>query len=87
MIKKDIKTEALRRLKIIEGHLRKVLQMVEEEKYCPEIIQQSTAVQSALRKVDEILLKGHLETCFKNAVKSNGAEKETEELLEAFRQR
>lgn len=79
--------EALKRLKIIQGHLEKVKQMVDNGKYCPEIIQQSSAVQSALKKVDEILLKGHLDTCFKNAVKSNGGEKEINELLEAFKTR
>ncbi len=81
------KKSAVDRLKIIEGHVKKVRQMVEEGKYCPEIIQQSSAVQSALKKVDEILLKGHLESCFKNAVKSNGGEKEIEELLQAFKAR
>lgn len=79
--------QAIDRLKIIEGHLKKITKMVEEGKYCPEIIQQSTAVQSALRKVDEILLKGHLDSCFKKAIKSGGGEKEIEELLEAFKKR
>lgn len=83
----DIKTEALKRLKIIEGHLKKISLMVEDGAYCPSVLQQSSAVQSALRKVDEILLKGHLDSCFKNAVKSNGGEKEIEELMDAFKAR
>lgn len=83
----NVKLDALKRLKIIEGHLKKISRMVEDSNYCPSIIQQSTAVQSALKRVDEILLKGHLDTCFKNAVKSNGGEKEIEELMEAFKAR
>lgn len=81
------KEEALKRLKIIQGHLEKVRQMIAQGKYCPDVIQQSSAVQSALKKVDEILLKGHLDTCFKKAVKSGGGEKEIAELLEAFKAR
>lgn len=82
-----VKTSAVERLKIIEGHLRKVIQMVEEGAYCPDVIQQSTAVQNALRKVDEILLEGHLKDCVRKAIKSSGGDKEIQELLEAFRKR
>jgi len=58
-----IKTQTLKRLSIAEGHLRKVKKMVEDEDYCPDVIHQSKAVQSALRKVDELILDGHLNTC------------------------
>lgn len=81
------KEDALKRLKIIEGHLKKIMKMVEEDKYCPDIILQSSAVQSALKKTDEVLLRGHLEHCVRNAIKSGGGQKEIEELLEAFRKR
>ena len=80
-------TEAIKRLTIIEGHLKKVVQMVKDGSYCPSVLQQSSAVQSALKKVDEILLKGHLDSCFKKAMKSNGGEKEIEELMDAFKAR
>ena len=82
-----IQKEAIKRLNIIEGHLKKVKKMVEEGSYCPDVIQQSTAVQNSLRKVDEILLEGHLKDCVKSAIKSGGGEKEIQELVEAFRKR
>lgn len=82
-----IQKEASKRLSIIEGHLRKVIQMVEKGAYCPDVIQQSTAVQNSLRRVDEILLEGHLKDCVRKAIKSGGGEKEIQELLEAFRKR
>ncbi len=82
-----VQKKAVDRLKIIEGHLRKVREMVEEGKYCPDIIQQSTAVQSALKRVDELLLEGHLKDCVTEAIKSGGGEKEISELIEAFRKR
>lgn len=86
MVKKTHE-EVLKRIKIIEGHLRKVREMVEDESYCPNILQQSSAVQSALRKVDELLLDGHLHACVTDAIKSGGGEKEIRELLVAFRKR
>ena len=86
-MQKKIQHDAKKRLGIIEGHLRKVREMVEEGKYCPDIIQQSTAVQSALKRVDELLLEGHLKDCVTEAIKSGGGEKEIGELLEAFRKR
>lgn len=82
-----VKSSAAKRLKIIEGHLRKVIQMVKDGAYCPDVIQQSTAVQNALKKVDGILLEGHLKDCVRKAIKSGGGDKEIQELLEAFRKR
>lgn len=61
--------------------------MIEGDAYCPDIITQSTAVQSALRKIDEVLLDGHLRSCVTKAIKSGGGEKEIKELLEAFKKR
>lgn len=86
-MQKDIQKQSLNRLKIIEGHLKKVRQMVEDGAYCPDIIQQSTAVQNALRKVDELLLEGHLKDCVSQAIKSGGGDKEIKELLVAFSKR
>ena len=86
-IKQESQEEAVKRLKIIEGHLKKITQMVKESEYCPNIIQQSNAVQCALRKVDELLMEGHLNACFKNAIKSGGGDKQIQELLEAFKKR
>lgn len=83
----DVQKGAIERLKIIEGHLKKVREMVEEGKYCPDIIQQSTAVQNALRKVDELLLEGHLRECVSQAIKAGRGEKEIKEVIEALKRR
>lgn len=84
-MKNRIQKEAAKRLKIIEGHLKKVREMVEGEEYCLNIIQQSTAIQHALRRVDELLLDGHLRDCVSRAIKSGGGDKEIKEVLETFR--
>lgn len=82
-----VKKIATKRLAIAEGHLRKVREMVEKEEYCPDVIHQSQAVQSALKKVDEIVLDGHLHTCVLHAVHGNGEgnKKMMDEILDVFR--
>lgn len=79
--------QAIKRLKIIKGHLEKVMEMVEKGDYCPDILQQSSAVQAALEKVDELLLENHLKTCLTSAIKSKGGTKEITEVMEAFKRR
>lgn len=78
------KTETLRRLAIAEGHLKKVREMVEEGAYCPDVIHQSQAVQAALKKVDEIILHGHLHSCVLGDFHGSEREKLTEEILRLF---
>ncbi|MDO8503968.1 MAG: metal-sensitive transcriptional regulator [bacterium] len=84
---KTAKQEALQRLAIAEGHLKRVQQMVEDEAYCPDIIHQSRAVQSALKKVDEIILHGHLHTCVLEDIHGPRAknEKLVQEILDLFK--
>lgn len=84
MEKDKARKDAVKRLKVIEGHLKKVRQMVEENRYCIDILQQSLAVQNALKKVDEIILDNHLHTCVAEAVGERKKEK-IEEILALFR--
>lgn len=65
---------ALRRLKIIEGHVRGIERMVEEEAYCIDVIRQIQAVQAALNKVNSIILENHLNSCLITAVKGEDPE-------------
>lgn len=85
-MRKDSRQEAVKRLKVIEGHLKKVRQMVEENAYCIDILQQSLAVQNALKKVDELILDSHLHSCVIEAVGEKKKEK-IEEILELFRKK
>ncbi|MBG0784787.1 MAG: metal-sensitive transcriptional regulator [Anaerolineaceae bacterium] len=63
--------DTIRRLKTIEGHIRGIQRMLEEDKYCIDIIRQIQAVQSALNKVSAKILDGHLNTCLLNAVQGD----------------
>jgi len=79
--------DALRRLKSIEGHVRGIQRMIEEGQYCIDIIKQGQAVQAALSKVNQIILKNHLQTCVTTAIRSNDqAERERviRELMEVY---
>jgi len=68
--KKDI----LQRLKSIEGHLRGIQRMVEEDRYCIDILKQTKAVHRALARVDSLILENHLQTCVTKAMRSRDDE-------------
>jgi DNA-binding FrmR family transcriptional regulator len=61
--------ESLKRLRIVEGHLRGVIRMMEEDSYCIDIIRQIQAVQAALNKVSTGILEDHLSTCVTTAIR------------------
>ena len=70
----------LRRLKTVEGHLRGVIRMVEEDTYCIDVIRQIQAVESALNKVSSRILEDHLNSCVITAIQGNDR-KERERVL------
>ena len=77
----------LRRLKTIEGHLRGVIRMVEEDAYCIDVIRQIQAVDAALNKVSTQILENHLNSCVIDAIKSDNPkerEKVLKEITEVF---
>jgi DNA-binding FrmR family transcriptional regulator len=67
------KAEVVRRLQSAEGHVRGVQKMVDEDKYCVDVIKQIDAVQAALRKVQQIILDEHLHTCVTTAIRGDDA--------------
>jgi DNA-binding FrmR family transcriptional regulator len=79
--------DTLKRLKTVEGHLRGIIRMVEEDAYCIDIIRQIQAVEAALNKVSARILEGHLNSCVITAVQGEDpAERERvlKEVLEVF---
>jgi CsoR family transcriptional regulator, copper-sensing transcriptional repressor len=60
---------ALNRLKTVEGHIRGIERMIEEETYCIDVIRQIQAVQAALNKVNAMILEEHLSSCLITAVR------------------
>jgi DNA-binding FrmR family transcriptional regulator len=84
-VKSEHKRGALNRLKTVRGHLDAVISMVEEERYCPEVMKQVSALQASLERVNRVLLQNHLETCVPTAIAENRAEQVVDELLETLK--
>ena len=67
-------TKIVNRLKSIEGHVRGVEKMVEDGSYCIDIVNQISAIQSALHKVNALVLDRHLHTCVTTAIRGDDAD-------------
>ncbi len=79
--------DVLKRLRIVEGHLKGVIRMVEEDAYCIDVIRQVQAVEAALNKVSAQILDNHLNSCVITAVQGEDpAERQRvlKEVLEVF---
>jgi DNA-binding FrmR family transcriptional regulator len=76
------KTDTLRRLKTVEGHLRGIQRMVEEDAYCIDVIRQIQAVQGALNKVSTKVLNDHLHSCLITAVRGDNPDERERVLKE-----
>ncbi len=81
MIDQETKDSTRRRLLSIKGQVQGIQQMIEDEKYCVDILIQLSAVRAAIGKVGAIVLKRHVESCVVDAMES-GSEKETAEKIE-----
>lgn len=72
--------DLMNRLNRIEGQVRGIKRMVEEEAYCPDILVQVAAVNAALNSFNKVLLENHIRTCVTNDIRE-GREETVEELL------
>ncbi len=80
----EAKRDGLRRLSYIEGHLSGVRKMVEEDKYCVDILKQTFAIKRAIQKLESVLLEGHLHSCVIDGVKEGREDQVLGELLELY---
>lgn len=76
--------DIIKRLSKVEGHVRGIAKMVQEDKDCPSILLQIAAVRSALSKISQIMLEDHIETCVAKAIKEGRGEAAVQELKEAL---
>ena len=84
----DAKASALKRLGRIEGQVRGLARMVDEDRYCIDLVTQISAVRAALRRVEEEVLSDHVAHCVDHAIRSgNRAEqrKKVAELMDVVR--
>ena len=71
----DTKRTLLLRLRRVEGQVRGVQKMVENERYCPDVLAQMSAIHESLRAVERILMKDHLQHCTTEALRSGDPER------------
>ncbi len=84
-MKPNHKASALNRLKTVRGHIDAVIALVEEERYCPDVMKQVSALQGSLEGVNRVMLENHVETCVLHAVEEGRTGQIVEELLETLR--
>lgn len=81
----NTKQKVLRRLKILEGQIRGLQKMVQREKYCIDIINQTLAVKQALSAVEDLMLENHLKTHVVDQIKAGKKLKAIKEILEIYK--
>jgi CsoR family transcriptional regulator, copper-sensing transcriptional repressor len=81
-MRKEIKTSCLKRLSRIEGQVRGLARMVEEDRYCIDVVTQISAVSAALRRVEEEILRDHVAHCVEHAIASGDTKEQRRKVAE-----
>jgi DNA-binding FrmR family transcriptional regulator len=81
-MRKDIKASVQKRLSRIEGQVRGLSKMVEEDRYCIDVVTQIAAVRAALRRVEEEVLRDHVAHCVEHAIASGDKADQREKIAE-----
>lgn len=81
-MRNDIKTSCLKRLSRIEGQVRGLSRMIEDDRYCIDVVTQITAVRAALRRVEEEVLRDHVSHCVEHAIESGDKAEQRQKIAE-----
>jgi DNA-binding FrmR family transcriptional regulator len=81
-MRNDIKTSCLKRLSRIEGQVRGLSRMVEDDRYCIDVVTQISAVRAALRRVDEEVVRDHVAHCIEHAITSGNKAEQRKKIAE-----
>jgi len=84
-MKVNIKNAALRRLRIVAGQVKGLEGMVEQEKYCVDIITQASAIKEALSGVEDLMLQNHLETHVLHQMRTGKEKRATAEIIKLYK--
>ena len=80
----SVKEDALKRLNYVDGHLAGVRRMMEEDKYCVDVLKQTFAVRRAIQKIEAVILEGHLHTHVLEGVRDGRDSEVLGELMELY---
>jgi CsoR family transcriptional regulator, copper-sensing transcriptional repressor len=81
----DTNEKIIRRLKLIEGQVRGLQKMIENDTYCIDVITQSSAVKQGLSNVEDLLLENHLSCCVIKQIKKGEVDKAKQEILNVYK--
>ncbi len=81
------KKETLKRLNYIDGHLAGIRKMIEEDRYCVDVLKQTHAVRKAIEKLEALILEGHLRGCVIDGINANRGEEVVGELIDLYTQK
>jgi DNA-binding FrmR family transcriptional regulator len=84
---KDTKERITHRLKISQGHLKKILEMVDNDVYCIDILHQTDALQKALKEIDNVILENHLKCCVSDSIREGKSEEAIQEVMNVFKKK
>ena len=84
MMTETVKKKAGDRLRRIEGQIAGIRRMVEEDRYCVDILTQTSAAVSALRGVEDFVMQNHLNTCVADAIRSEDSAQQREKIDEVM---
>lgn len=79
------KNRIIRRLKLLEGQVRGLQKMIEQDTYCIDVITQTSAVKQGLSNVEDLLLENHLGGCILDQIKTGQTSKAKEEILKVYK--
>lgn len=82
---KNIGERIIHRLKIAQGHLKRVREMVEKGDYCIDVLTQSQAVESAIKQTNALILENHLQTCVVDHIKKGQTRMTVDEIMKVFK--
>ena len=81
-MQKETKVPVLKRLNRIEGQVRGIVRMVEEDRYCIDVVTQISAVRAALRRAEEEILRDHVGHCVEHAIASGNKSEQRKKVAE-----
>lgn len=80
----DLKNQAAKRLDALEGQIKGIKKMVEDDRYCIDVLTQISSIHEALRGVGKLIMRNYLEGCATNLIRSNEPEKAYEEIMDVI---
>lgn len=84
-MKADIKKKVIRRVKIVQGQLKGLVHMIENETYCVDVITQSSAIKEALSGIENLMLENHLVTHVLHQMNTGHEKKVVDEMLKVYK--